>query len=182
MTVNFGESNEASESIVRQAPVLDITELSQGQIGRLSLKLAEYVMRDRARGVDGYIHPELAFLLRKAEVFKAPMLDYILKASQAPGRDIKREPITLSEVAGAMEGLFAIDLSASKATAFVWNQDRPDTVRPDFEKILENGGTQEDFWFSEVYAILRAYCIDQPEGVVGGTGLPELSVEAPVEG
>jgi len=91
-----------------------------------------------------------------------------------------QQPITLPEVATAIEGLFSFDLSASKTTDFLWNRDRPGTVMPDFEKLIKKGN-EYDLAFSEVYAIIRAYCLDKPENIVGGTGLPELPAQAPEE-
>ena len=174
MTGNGAEFSGIGEREHREPPVLDIGEVPAAHRARLELKLAEYAERDRKAGIDESVHPDMAFMLRGQEVFKAPVLDYVLKALAIPGRDLESQPVTIEEVASAIEQLFGIDLSVSKTTDFAWNDARPGTVRPDYEALLDKGATTYDVGFSEVYAIVRSYCLDEKQGVVGGTGLPEL--------
>jgi hypothetical protein len=178
MSTTSGELGGAGEREHRQAPNLDIGEVPVAHRARLELKLAEYAERDRRAGMDGYVHPDFAFMRRGQEIFKAPVLDYVIRALEVPGRDFTSQPITFDEVASAIERLFSIDLSVSKITDFVWNTDRPDTVRPDFDTLYQNEATKYDYAFSEVYAVIRSYCLDGGRGVVGGTGIPELPYQS----
>lgn len=169
MVVAGGEFGEHGE---RPAPVLDITELSQERIAQLTLKLAEYKERDRASGVDAFDHPEWAFYRRGGGIFKAPVLDYILEAAKDTKRDLAAAPITLTEVATAMEGLFGFDLTASKTTDFLWSEERQAPFA-NFEKLIDKGN-QYDLDFSDVYEVIWGYCVDGGRNVAGGTGLPEV--------
>ncbi len=177
MTVIGGEFGERGE---RPAPVLDIGEMSPARIAQLKMKLAEYAERDRTSGVDAYDHPGYVFFRRGRGMFQTPVLGYILDVVEDVKRDMSTTPVTVAEVAVAMERLFDIDLNASKTTSYIWNEDRPDTVRPDFETLFEKGN-EYDIAFSEVYAIMHAYCIDNMQGVVGGTGLPEVPTDTAPE-
>lgn len=118
MTGNGAEFSGIGEREHREPPVLDIGEVPAVHRARLELKLAEYAERDRKAGIDEFVHPDMTFMLRGQEVFKAPVLDYVLKALAIPGRDLESQPVTIEEVASAIEQLFGIDLNASKTTDF----------------------------------------------------------------
>lgn len=165
---------EFSEYGERTASVLDIGEMSPARIAQLKLKLAEYQKRDLRYA---YQHPDLQFITRGTGLYQTPVLDYVLAAATDPERDLSAKQITISEVATAMEEVFKVDLSVSKTADFLWSEERPGVVFPDFDKLIENGSAH-DVAFSEAYGIIRAYCVGDKQGVVGGTGLPDVPAES----
>ncbi|MDB5165408.1 MAG: hypothetical protein JWM00_298 [Candidatus Saccharibacteria bacterium] len=166
---------ELHRDIPREPSLLDTAMRIENpeHLERLKLKLEEYKERTkkRAKRVED-THPDLQLLQVGPDIFKEPILDYVVTAAAV--RDTTTDPIVITEVALAVGEATGYDVSRSVTVPFRYNDDGM-VFEPDFKQLRQEA-TLADLGFSSAYAVIKAYANNDLWGIEGGTGLPSIPV------
>jgi len=149
---------EVHRDIPREPSLQDTAMVikSPEDIERLQLKLEEYRQRAAARREHADdLGPDMELRQWADELFKEPILDYVVSAALARDQTDEGTAVTILEVGGAVGESTGYDLSLSMITPFRFVEERG-VFQPDIPRLLDEG-TLADVAFSTAYGIVKEY-------------------------